>query len=747
MSTTEISQMDSEIDNKTLDKKQIEAEEKEVMLKTVNEKSDDSDDKRNESEGPVRSALAGEVTEQGREVKPKFIPIGAIKMPGFFTRNSDKDKPKEDESGIEKDLELEKSLDKTDEDINPKQHVGFLQAFTKLLQPKDNDRDNNQQKRLGLFNVKYPKMFKKRDPNQEVTLASMETLEDKLDTPNDGMENIKLDVDQEEGKVATRLPLKERIRQKKFIIDDIMVCAVIILVLLAVIIGIVIGSRAGPPNERPLRLGRFITTLTTCGPVEGVYDEGVYKFYGIPYAVSPVGERRFTYAQPLNNLSLCWNGTMEVHEPTALCSQLLENSTITGDEDCLTLDIVTPHVQYDYPLPVVVLIGVNSLAGGISPAQPSALYARTKEVVFVRPNFRLGAFGFLALDILSNSKYPATSGNYGLSDLLVALQWIQYNIKHFGGDAESVTLLGHRAGATLTAALTTATKAQKLYSRVWLSSASVIFPGEPLQQSQLNNEQFKQISKCNDADCLRRITPTEILSATPDTWLGNNIDSLPVTDEFKRSWLVLDGDYLRVHAYESWDAQKDAKEKGKEKVFKPMVFGSTMHSGHTELLKMKHLNWTADVVEKMVNDSFIGEKNLTAAVFTHFNKTYEGLVELISSIRTLCPLVSLARLRLSAPMYVVSGSGAGGGLVGSGMADVNSDVEAILGTFDSEMPEQRRFMAAMQQLFYYYVWHGKLPGPETGLIAVGQDLLPLHGLPACDLLIQEDVVPRYAHVD
>lgn len=413
----------------------------------------------------------------------------------------------------------------------------------------------------------------------------------------------------------------------------------------------------------------------------------------------------------------------------------------------MTLDIVTPHVRYDSPLPVVVLIGANSFSGGISPAQPSALYARTKEVVFVRPNFRLGPFGFLALDILTNSKYPPTSGNYALSDLLTALQWIKLNIKHFGGDPDSVTLLGHRAGATLTAALTTVYQAQKLYSRVWLSSASVIFPGESLELSEKNNEQFKQMSKCENAECLRRMSTTEILSSTPDIWLGNNIGTLPVSDEFKRSWLSLDGNLLRVHAYESWDTQREAKKSGKDKVFKPMVFGTTQHSSHSGLLQKKHLDWTSEIVEKMINSSVLGEKNLTASIYSHFNKSYEGLVELMSSIRTLCPLVSLARLRLSVPMYVVIGAGAGGGALGNGMAGIDADVEAILGTFDSEMPEQRRFMSAMQHLFYYYVWHGHVPGPETGLIAVGQDLLPLQGLPVCDLLIREDIVPRYAHVD
>lgn len=67
-------------------------------------------------------------------------------------------------------------------------------------------------------------------------------------------------------------------------------------------------------------------------------------------------------------------------------------------EDCLTLDIVTPWVGHEKSLPVVVLIGADSLMGG-SPGKmrPSARYARNKSVVFVRPNFRLGPLGFLSL--------------------------------------------------------------------------------------------------------------------------------------------------------------------------------------------------------------------------------------------------------------------------------------------------------------------------------------------------------------
>lgn len=97
MSTLDINKVENGEDNKTPDKKQIEAEEKEMMLKAAdNENIEPAAEVKAENEGPVKAALSGEVTEQGREVKPKFIPIGAIKMPGFFTRNSDKSKVRPD---------------------------------------------------------------------------------------------------------------------------------------------------------------------------------------------------------------------------------------------------------------------------------------------------------------------------------------------------------------------------------------------------------------------------------------------------------------------------------------------------------------------------------------------------------------------------------------------------------------------------------------------------------------------------
>ena len=60
-------------------------------------------------------------------------------------------------------------------------------------------------------------------------------------------------------------------------------------------------------------------------------------------------------------------------------------------------------------------------------------------------NYRLGALGFLAGDSFENE---GGFENAGLSDQLVAFEWIRDHIEEFGGDPGHVTVMGESAVCT-----------------------------------------------------------------------------------------------------------------------------------------------------------------------------------------------------------------------------------------------------------------------------------------------------------
>lgn len=62
------------------------------------------------------------------------------------------------------------------------------------------------------------------------------------------------------------------------------------------------------------------------------------------------------------------------------------------------------------------------------------------DVILVIFNYRLEAFGFMSLST------PEYSGNMGMKDQLMAIQWVHNNIEYFGGDSSQITLMGHSAG-------------------------------------------------------------------------------------------------------------------------------------------------------------------------------------------------------------------------------------------------------------------------------------------------------------
>jgi carboxylesterase type B len=81
------------------------------------------------------------------------------------------------------------------------------------------------------------------------------------------------------------------------------------------------------------------------------------------------------------------------------------------------------------------------LGTGADPDYDGGNMASRGDVVIVTINYRLGTLGYLALDDGS------TNGNYGLSDQIIALDWLHSNIAAFGGDPNRITIFGQSAGA------------------------------------------------------------------------------------------------------------------------------------------------------------------------------------------------------------------------------------------------------------------------------------------------------------
>lgn len=603
-------------------------------------------------------------------------------------------------------------------------------------------------------------------PNNKAGLASMETLDDSIkDTdnskdvtdkgiviPDEGLETVKLNESEKEKEKENekdnekigetevdKRPILERIRSYNCSVDDLAILGGILVFFLLVAIICAFTFTGNPAlTSAPLRDGKFVEAITSCGLVEGVLEDSAFAFRGIPYAVPPIGENRWKPAKLIDSIDNCWNGTFKAHNSTPICWQIYANGSIDGTENCLHLDVITPHIRYDNPLPVVVLIGAESLTGE-SPGKlrPSARYARARDVIFVRPNFRIGVFGFLALDALSKSVHPPSSGNYGLTDIIAVLKWIELNIVHFGGNPKAVTLFGHRAGGTLVSTLVTSPEAKGLFARAWVSSGSASFPGKPLAESERANRNYLDQVKCEDAECLRKTEDEDILDAVPDTWRRIWPD-LPTNDEnttTRHEWLVLDGQVLHKHPADVWN-----REPGPPK----LVIGTTAHESHSEKLLLKHTVWTPELVRKHIQESKIGQLGLTDEVLKRYNATYQGLVSIVSDIRTICPLLTIARLQPSVPFYVVTQTGGQ-----HNIADVDDDVQAIMGRYEPKTPEQRRYVSAIQQLFYHYVSHGELIQHEARrrVLDIGQDALPVEDYPNCDFWISKDIVPRYARLD
>ena len=259
----------------------------------------------------------------------------------------------------------------------------------------------------------------------------------------------------------------------------------------------------------------------------------VQRRAGIPYALPPVGERRFQPPEPV--LAFDPDGAYDEFGPSA--PQITEGPLLdavpgmrVGIQDeagCLTLNVWSPDGARDLPVMVWIHGGAFAIGGSSLDTYDATHLAASGDVIVVSCNYRVGALGFLTLPGISNN---------GLRDQLAALQWVQANIATFGGDPGNVTVFGESTGAGSLLHVLSAPSSRGLFRRAILQS-----PGAetvPRALGERLGEAFLARAGV-DADALASLSVEQVIAAQESAVqdLAGTLGSMP--------WQpVADGDLL-----------------------------------------------------------------------------------------------------------------------------------------------------------------------------------------------------------
>ena len=219
---------------------------------------------------------------------------------------------------------------------------------------------------------------------------------------------------------------------------------------------------------------------TDTGLVEGLVEDGLTVYRGIPFAAPPTGDLRWRAPQP----AAAWTGVRRADAFAPACPQDQNMNSMFGfpvlstSEDCLYLNVWTPAASPGERLPVMVWIYGGGFAIGSTafPTYSGEALAK-KGVVVVSIAYRVGPIGFLAHPELS-AESGRGSGNYGLLDQIAGLDWVRRNIAGFGGDPGRVTVFGESAGGISASMLAASPLAKGLFHGAISQSGGSFAPAQ-----------------------------------------------------------------------------------------------------------------------------------------------------------------------------------------------------------------------------------------------------------------------------
>jgi para-nitrobenzyl esterase len=304
---------------------------------------------------------------------------------------------------------------------------------------------------------------------------------------------------------------------------------------------------------------------TESGKVSGLESDGVHVFKGIPYGASTAGANRFMPPKK----AAAWTGMRECtayagrSPQAAAAAQRPELATVWGPidtlavgEDCLTLHVWTPGLD-NAKRPVMVWLhgGAFSYGSANSPRYDSTRLAGRNDVVVVAVNHRLNIYGHL--DLSAYGERFASSGNAGVLDLVLALEWVRTHAARFGGDPGNVTIFGQSGGGGKGSALLAMPMAKGLFHKAIVQSGSSVRFAERERTTELADAVLKHFDlKPDQAGQLQSLPVAKLSEAIAPAQKTLPRPRYPLLDRYNFG-PVIDGKVLPAHPFEPATAISD----------------------------------------------------------------------------------------------------------------------------------------------------------------------------------------------
>jgi len=283
-----------------------------------------------------------------------------------------------------------------------------------------------------------------------------------------------------------------------------------------------------------------VSVSCKAGKFTGIQKSNINFFYGIPYAKNLTKETQWLPPEKLNSeisyqaINRGFSAPQTIYRESFLTDPSMPNESI----DCLSLNIASKNLCKDMPV-MIWIHGGAYITGSSNSVVYDLDYLPLHEIVLVTINYRLGPFGFLKLDEASNGQIKST-GNEGLMDQKLAIEWVKENISEFGGDPENITLFGESAGAWSVALQSSVSPEGNLFSKAICQSGGMnayfdIDRGNKWGELFIKTAHEKGF-KINDLHTLDHQQITKISSKMKHTiiadgmWLSPEVGFAPIAD-------------------------------------------------------------------------------------------------------------------------------------------------------------------------------------------------------------------------